>query len=126
MFRDKKKISGTTEGSQKESVSPLLLALINMILEGPTITDHHDSTTPAALSITQLIKFNSIECKRKEPSGETFSARHSVDQETPVPMYIGLMLHGHTRKKELVDRLYHLGLSISLTVHNLLVSTDGK
>ena len=34
-------------------------------------------------------------------------------QETPVPIYIGLMLHAHTRKKELVDRLNHLGISIS-------------
>ena len=33
-------------------------------------------------------------------------------QETPVPTYVGLMLHGHTCKKELVDRLYHLSLSI--------------
>ena len=28
-------------------------------------------------------------------------------------MYIGMMLHAHTRKRELVDRLSHLGLSIS-------------
>lgn len=28
-------------------------------------------------------------------------------------MYIGLMLHAQTRKRELVDRLSHLGLSIS-------------
>ena len=84
-----------------------------MVPEGPTITDHHDSTTPAALSIAQLIKFNSVKCKRKEPSGEAFSARHSVDQETPVLMYIGLMLHDYTCKKEQVDRLYRLRLSIS-------------
>ena len=28
-------------------------------------------------------------------------------------MYIGLMLHAHTCKRDLVDRLYHLGMSIS-------------
>ena len=30
-----------------------------------------------------------------------------------VPTYIGLMLHAHTRKRELVDRLEHMGISIS-------------
>ena len=48
--------------------------------------------------------------RKKEPSGEAFFARHSVDQETPVLIYIG---HMYTCKKELVDRLYHLKLSIS-------------
>ena len=56
--------TGFTEGCQKESVPPLLLALVNMILEGPTITDHYEDTTPAALSIAQLLKFNSIKHRR--------------------------------------------------------------
>ena len=113
MFVEAKPFTGFTEGCQKESVSPLLLALVNMILEGPTITDHYEETTPAALSIAQLLKFNSIKHRRKESTTEAVSVRHSAAQETPVPTYVGLMLHGHTRKKELVDGLYHLGLSIS-------------
>ena len=113
MFEDAKPFTGLTEGCQKESVSPLLLALVNMILEGPTITDHDEGTTPATLSIAQLIKFNSIKHRRKEPSTEAISVRHNSAQETTLPIYVGLMLHGHTRKKELVDRLYHLGLSVS-------------
>ena len=116
MFEDAKPFTGLTEGCQKESVSPLLLALVNMILEGPTITDHDEGskgTTPATLSIAQLIKFNSIKHRRKEPSTEAISVRHNSAQETPLPIYVGLMLHGHTRKKELVDRLYHVGLSVS-------------
>jgi len=39
--------------------------------------------------------------------------RHNAVQETPLRTYIGLMLHAHTRKKELVDRCYPLGMSIS-------------
>ena len=31
----------------------------------------------------------------------------------PVPRYIGLMLHANSRKRELIDRLNHLGLCIS-------------
>ena len=41
------------------------------------------------------------------------SVRHSTAQETPLPIYIGLMLHAQTRKRKLVDRLFNLGLSIS-------------
>ena len=113
MFEEAKPFTGFTEGCQKESVSPLLLALVNMILEGPTITDHCEGTTPAALSPAQLLKFNSIKHRRKQSTHESISVRHSIAQETPVSTYVGLMLHGHTRKKELVDRLYRLGLSIS-------------
>ncbi len=39
--------------------------------------------------------------------------RIRIAQETPVPTYIGLMLHAQTRKRELVDRLFHLDLSVS-------------
>ena len=113
MFGEAKPFTGFTEGCQKESVSPLLLALVNMILEGPTITDRYEEMTPAALSIAQLLKFNSIKHRRKESTAEAVSVRHSAAQKTPVPTYIGLMLHGHTQKKKLVDRLYHLGFSIS-------------
>ena len=38
-------------GCQKESVLPLLLALVNMILEGPSIKDQIEDTVPAALYI---------------------------------------------------------------------------
>ena len=96
--------------SQKESVPSLLLALVNMILEGPSIQDHSEATTSGALSIAQQLKFNAIKHKRKQA---TATVRHSIDQETPVPIYVGLMLHAHTRKRDLVDRLYNLGMSIS-------------
>ena len=46
-------------------------------------------------------------------TSQSITVRHSIAQETPLPTHIGLMLHAHTRKKELVDRLYHLGMSIS-------------
>jgi len=78
-----------------------------MILEGSTITDYQDGSTAAAISTAQLL---SVKHRRKE---STTSVKHSTAQETPVPIYVGLMLHSHTRKKELVDRLHHLGLSIS-------------
>ena len=113
MFGKAKPFNGFPTGCQKESVPSLLLAVVNMILEGPSIQDQSQATTSAALSISQLLKFNSVKHKRKQATAQSVTVRHSIDQKTPVPMYVGLMLHAHTRKRDLVDRLYHLGMSIS-------------
>ena len=43
----------------------------------------------------------------------TLSTRHSSTQETMLPIYIGLMLHAHTHKRDLEDKLFNFGLSIS-------------
>ena len=97
MFRKAKSFTGFPVGCQKESVPPLLLALLNMILEGPSTKDQIEDTTPAALSIAQLLKFNSIKHRRTQDT--THFVRHTTTQETPVPTYVGLMLHAHTCKK---------------------------
>ena len=86
MFGEAKLFTRFTECCQKESVSPLLLALANMILEGPTITDCYEKVTPAALSIVQLLIFNNIKHRRKESITEAVSVCHSL--ETPVPTYV--------------------------------------
>ena len=89
----------------------LLLTLVNMVLEGPSIKDQlEEATSPAALTIAQLIKFNSIKHKRA-PETAAF-VRHSTAQETPAPLYVGLMLHAHTCKREFVDKMAHLGLKV--------------
>ena len=85
------------------------------VLEGPSIKDQMADTTPAAVAIAQMLKFNCIKHNREHPTTGLVTARHSAAQETPVPTYVGMMLHAHTRKRELVDRLSHLGMSISYT-----------
>ena len=50
MFGEAKSFTSFTLGCQKESVSPLLLALVNMILEGPSIKEQSENATPTALS----------------------------------------------------------------------------
>ena len=60
IFGDAQLFTGFPAGCQKESVPALLLALVNMILEGPSINDQSRYTTPAALSISQPLKFNTI------------------------------------------------------------------
>ena len=86
---------------------------MNMVLEGQSIKDQiQECSTQAALSIAKVLKFNSVKHSRSQVD-TIFSVKHSIAQETPVPTYIGLVLHAHTRKKELVDKFFHLGLSIS-------------
>ena len=106
--------TGSFEGNcQEKSVPHLLLALVSMVLEGPSIKDQiHQCSTQAALSIAQILKHNSVKHMRKQTDTSSF-VRHSLAQETPLPTYIGLLLHAQTRKRDLVERLFSLGLSIS-------------
>ena len=86
-----------------------------MVLAGPSIKDHMADTTPAALVNAHMLKCNCIKDNRARLATGLVTVRHSAVQETPVPTYLGMMLHVHTRKRELVDRLSHLGMSISYT-----------
>ena len=113
MFGEAKPFIGFPEGCQKESVPQMLICLVNMILEGPNIKDQMTDTGTAAVAIAQILKFNSVKHKRMQSTSPSSTVRHSHAQETPLPIYVGMMLHAHTRKKELVDRLAHVGLSIS-------------
>jgi len=97
-----------------KAVPSILQSFVTMLLEGPGNTEISD--TEAALSVAQLIMFNAIKRRRNTISDEQqkpVTIRHSVDRETPLPIYMGLMLHSATRKKKLVDRCHKLGLSIS-------------
>ncbi|XP_068222140.1 uncharacterized protein [Palaemon carinicauda] len=109
MFGVAKPFTGFPEGCQEESVPPLLLALVSMILEGPSIKDHTEDTNPAAITTAQILKFNRVKHKRTRGTRSSTCVKHSVAQETPLPTYIGMMLHAHTCKKQLVDRLSHDG-----------------
>jgi hypothetical protein len=114
MFAEHKVFTGFQEGCQRDSVPNILLTLVNMILEGPSISDQSEfSAKSSALTIAQLLKFNCVKHTRLEGHTTSSTARRSTAQETPVPMYIGMMLHAKTRKRELVDRVSHMGVSIS-------------
>ena len=102
--------SGTFESNcQEEAVPKSLLTLVDMIMEGTNIQNKHPEKCQAALSVAQLLQFNSSTRRRNSATG----MRHSIDKETPLPVYLGLLIHGKTRKRELVDTFFQLGLSIS-------------
>lgn len=115
---------------QEQAVPPSLLALVNMILAGPSIqkSNSEESTTGqskssnAALAISQLLIFNAINRKREVTNNEA-AIRHTVEREAPLPLYVGLVIHAETRKKKLVDKFYRMGLSVSYD-RVMQVSTD--
>ena len=109
---------------QRTAVPNVLVTLIRMILEGTNIACADQSRSRSgrsniALVTSQLIAFNSV----KFSSGSSNAVRHSEDKETPLPIYLGLMIHAMTRKRDIIDKLHRLGLSISYD-RVLQLSTD--
>ena len=71
---------------------------------GSDSTDGDD----VAVNIAELIRYNST--KKMRDGGERC---HLLDRETPLPVYVGLLLHTKMRKAGLVNKLSRLGLCIS-------------
>ena len=87
--------------SEHDAVPPSLMALIRMTVDGPNIMCQSDvsACTRAALSISQLLIFNSVKNNRY-----THLAHHKHDCETPLPLYVALKIHATTLKRTLVRR----------------------
>ena len=111
MFDTKFSFGGSfKQGSQEAAVPPSLLALINMMLEGPHIKRQTAvAANAAALSISQLLIFNSMKRRRSEISTP---ARHSPERETPVPLYLAMKIHAVTRSRNLLNSMFSLGLCV--------------
>ena len=125
--RDMLKIKTAFSGSfdtycQEDSVPHTLTGLVGMVLNGSNIRDqpNHLCIPVPTLAISQLLVFN-FSARRREST--TDPIEHSHHQETPVPVYLGLLMHTKTRKRDLFDILFHLGLSISYD-RVLSISTD--
>jgi len=116
--RDLIKLSNNFNGSfshdcQAASVPTSLTALMQMILDGATIDNQSDTvSTQATLSVSQLIGFNTVKHQRKQ-SNPAAKSRHNVKCETPLPLYVAMKIHAETRKRELIDTFFNLGLCVS-------------
>ena len=82
--------------SERDVVPPPLMALIRMIVDGPSIKCLSDvsACTRAALPISQLLIFNSVKNNRR-----THLARHKHDRETPLPLCVALKIYATTWKR---------------------------
>ena len=124
IFDYQNKFDGSfTSDCQETSVPDVLITLIRMILEGTNIANQsagRNGRSSIACAISQLISFNSVvKCQGQASS----VVRHSEYRETPLPIYLGTMIHAMTRKRDIIDKLYRLGLSISCD-RVLQLSTD--
>ena len=82
-----------------------------MIIDGPSINDQGSCTrnpSKAALTISQLLIFNTVKHR-----GNSEIGRHNSDRETPLAIFIGLLVYSQTRSAKLIDDLNALGISIS-------------
>ena len=121
MFNMQSSFSGSfDEDCQTKSIPQSLIALVAMITQGPSIKSYNSAKRQSALTIAQLLQFNSSKRQRDDISGMT---RHNKDMETPLPLYLGMAIHAKTCKRELIDTLFSLGLSVSYD-RVLEVSTD--
>lgn len=115
VIRDMLKLQSTFTGTfdkdcQVKSVPHSLLALVSMIHSGPSIKSQGvDGLSQATLSVAQLLQYNSFVRQRPEITG----VHHNKARETPLPVYIGLTIHARTRKRDVIDTMFDLGLSIS-------------
>ena len=98
------------KGCQEQSVPKSLIALVRMIMDGPNIKNKEtEKARQATLSMAQMLQYNSYTKRRTGSTG----THHKKNRETPMPLFLGMMIHAHTRKHELVDTLFQLGLSVS-------------
>ena len=92
-----------------------------MILEGPSIERQTAvAANAAALSISQLLIFNSIKRQRSEIST---LARHSPEHVAPLTLYLAMTIHAVTRSTNLINSMFSIGLCISYD-RLLLVTAD--
>ena len=112
-FQTKMEFNGSFHTKcQEQSLPTSLLSLVAMVLNGPNIKTQSSfsSVSQPALSISQLLLYNS--CKRYKENAKDM-VRHSQQREPPLLIYLGIMLHTKTRKRDLVNTLFNLGLCMS-------------
>ena len=51
--------------------------------------------------------------KDESTRSKTGQTRHTKSHEQPLPLYVAFSIHGSTRSKTLINKMYHLGLSVS-------------
>ena len=107
------------EDCQQRSVPQSLLTLLTMILHGTSIKNETNYKSQAALSLAQLIFYNSV----RHPKTDSKDVRHRRDREPPLPLFVGAYVHSKSRSKDMIDTLHKMGLSVTYD-RVLRMSTD--
>ena len=92
------------------SVTKCLFELVRMIEHGPDIQSQlENDVCRSDMAIAQLLMYNYHAKMPKKAEQQ----RHSLERETPICIYIGLLIYARTRKRQLIDTLFQHGLCIS-------------
>lgn len=114
IFQKRYTFTGSLTDKQYDDNTASLLALVKMVLGGTNIQNQMENNhvvKTAAISIAELITFNTVKSSRRKATAQT--TRHSLERETRLPLYMGLLIHSKTRKRDLIDTLFEKGLSVS-------------
>ena len=121
IFETNYHFNGSLCDEQYNCLPASLSALVSMILVDSNEKQftHYPENDSAASSITQLLVFNAM----KRSRSNSVAVRPNLDRETALPLYLGLLVHNKTRKRDLIDNLFQKGLSVSYD-RVLQVSTE--
>ena len=97
---------------QIQSVPKTLQALTIALVDGEMSSSNQPSQ--GALSLAQIIvSYARQPSKRKAKLRKPTRRRHISNQETPLLQYVGLKIFYTSRSCQLIDDMYHVGLSVS-------------
>ena len=93
---------------QSSFVPQVLSSFVDMILQGTNINKNKKYLEQANLTISQLIGQNIVKRTRDNITPNYFCEA----RESPLGVYLGMMVHAKTQKKGITDKLYDLGISV--------------
>jgi len=119
MFNLKQNFDGSfNKWSETNSIPQPLLLLLNVV-----IGMNEGEANNSALSVSQIILFNHYKHQRKKLM---LGQADIIEKEIPLPIYIGLLIHAHTRSRTLIDIFHDMGLPISYNRVLSILTTLGK
>ena len=111
IFKRKNSFHGSLiDKSQDEYLSPFLLSLLSMLIDGEINTE--GKCSQAALTVAGLVTFNARSLKRNRQQN-IVHRHHNKERETSTSIYAGLKIYSMVRSRTLVQHFFHLGICIS-------------
>ena len=90
-------------GCQWASVTAVKQSFISTLMRGSSAENTNEYYKQAALTVGQMIGFNTTIRTRKTST----ILYHSVQREPPLPVYLTMMIHNKTRNLDLIEKLSH-------------------
>lgn len=103
---------------QEAHVTPAIQGFISTLLRGLSAENTYDYYKQAAVTVGQMIAFNTTICSEK---ASTISY-HSFQEEPPLPIYLAMMMHNKTRNFDLIKKYRLCNISVSLGNALLLIN----